>query len=70
MVRGSRHCEVKEPIMLDITVNCQLGRACYFLETSTPFQLEDGERRMGNRQSDSFIVLMKLGNASGGKEAA
>lgn len=55
--------------MLDIVVNCQLGRACYLLVTSTFFQLEDGERRMGSRQSDSFIVLMKLGNASGGKGA-
>ncbi len=55
--------------MLDIVVNCQLGRACYLLETSTLFQLEDGEMRMGNRQSDSLIVLMKPGNAGGGKGA-
>ena len=55
--------------MLDIVVNCQLGRACYFLETSTCYQLEEGDRRMGSRQSDSFIVLLKLGNASGGKGA-
>lgn len=55
--------------MLDTVANCQLGRACYFLETSTCYQLEDGDRRMGSRQSDSFIVLLKLGNASGGKGA-
>lgn len=55
--------------MLDIVVSCQLGRACYFLETSTCHQLEDGDGRMSGRQSDSFIVLLKLGNASGGKGA-
>lgn len=55
--------------MLDIVVSCQLGRAYYLLETSTSFQLEDGERRMDGRQSDSFIVSMRLGNASGGKGA-
>ena len=69
LVRVGRHCGVKEPIMLDTVVNCQLGRACYFLETSTCYQLEDGDRRMSSRQSDSFIVLLKLGNASGGKGA-
>lgn len=67
--RTVRHCGVKEPVMLDIVVNCQLGRACYFLETSACYQLEDGDRRMGSRQSDSFIVLLKLGNASGRKGA-
>ena len=54
--------------MLDIVVSCQLGRACHFLETSTCHQLEDGDGRMSGRQSGSFIVLMKLGNASGGTE--
>ena len=56
--------------MLDIVVSCQLGRACRFLETSTLYQLEDGGKRMGGRQSDSFLVPLKLGNASGGKGAA
>lgn len=69
MARNIRRCGVREPIMLDIAVNCQLGRACYLLETSTIFQLEDGESRMGDRQSDSFIVPTRLGNASGGKGA-
>lgn len=69
MIRTGRHCGVKEPIMLDIVVNCQLGRACCFLETSTCYQLEDGDRRMSSRQSDSFIVLTKPGNASRGKGA-
>ena len=69
LVRVGRHCGVREPIMLDIVVSCQLGRACYFLETSTCHQLEDGDGRMSGRQSDSFIVLLKLGNASGGKGA-
>lgn len=55
--------------MLDIVVSCQLGRACRFLETSTPYQLEDGGKRMGGRQSDRSIVPLKLGNASGGKGA-
>ena len=55
--------------MLDIVVNCQLGRACRFLETSTFYQLEDGDKRMGGRQSDSFIVPWKPGNAGGGKGA-
>jgi len=69
MVRTVRHCGVKEPIMLDIVVNCQLGRACRFSATSTCCQLEDGDRRMSDRQSDSFIVPSKLGNANGGKGA-
>mgnify|MGYP001668344955 CR=1 FL=1 len=55
--------------MLDIVVSCQLGRACRFSETSTFCQLEDGDRWMSDRQSDSFIVLMKSGNADGGKGA-
>jgi len=55
--------------MLDIVVNCQLGRAYCFLETSMFHQLEDGDGQMGDRQSDSFIVPMKLGNASRGKGA-
>ena len=67
--RTVRHCGVKEPVMLDIVVNCQLGRACCFLETSTFYQLEDGDKRMGGRQSDSLIVPWKPGNAGGGKGA-
>ncbi len=55
--------------MLDIEANCQLGRACHFSETSTFCQLEDGGGWMSDRQSDSFIVLMKSGNADGGKGA-
>lgn len=55
--------------MLNIVASCQLGRAYHFLETSTCHQLEDGDGRMRDRQSDSFIVLLKLGNASGGKGA-
>ena len=47
----------------------QLGRAYRFLETSTSHQLEDGDGRMSGRQSDSFIVPRKLGNARGGKGA-
>jgi len=43
--------------MPDIVVNRQLGRACRFLETSMHYQLEDGDERMGGRQSDNFIVL-------------
>lgn len=54
--RTVRRCEVREPVVLDIVVNCQLGRACRFLETSTHYQLEDGDKRMGGRQSDSFVV--------------
>ncbi|MDE5910048.1 MAG: hypothetical protein K2H52_15090 [Lachnospiraceae bacterium] len=69
MVRIDRHCGGREPVMLDIVVSCQLGRACRFLGTSTSYQLEDGDKRMSGRQSDSFIVPMKLGNASGGKGA-
>ena len=39
--------------MLDIVVNCQLGRACCFLETSTFYQLEDGDipKRNGKMRS-------------------
>lgn len=55
--------------MLDKVVNCQLGRACCFLETSTLHQLEDGDGRTSGRQSDSFIVPKKPGNAGGGKGA-
>ena len=56
--------------MLDIVVSCQLGRAYCLLETSTSFQLEDGERRMDGRQSDSFIVPKMIGiiNQSKGRE--
>ena len=32
-------------------------------------RLEDGDGRMSGRQSDSFIVPLKLSNASGGKGA-
>lgn len=32
MARVSWHCGVKEPIMLDIVVNCQLGRACHLMD--------------------------------------
>ena len=32
-------------------------------------QLEDGDGRKNDRQSDSFIVPRKLGNVSGGKGA-
>ena len=39
------------------------------METSTLHQLEDGDGRKNGRQSDSFIVLRMLGNASGGKGA-
>ena len=55
--------------MFDIVVNCQLGRVCRSLETSMYYQLEDGDKRMSGRQSDSLIVPKKLGNASGGKGA-
>jgi hypothetical protein len=45
--------------MLDTVVNCQLGRACCFLETSTLHQLEDGDGWTSGRQAvyaDDFIA--------------
>ena len=59
----------KSQSCLTLWLISQLGRAYRFLETSTLHQLEDGDERMGGRQSDGFIVPKKLGNASGGKGA-
>ena len=59
----------KSQSCLTLWLISQLGRAYHFLETSTSHQLEDGDGRMSGRQSDSFIVPRKLGNASGGKGA-
>ena len=59
----------KSQSCLTLWLISQLGRAYRFLETSTLHQLEDGDGRMSDRQSDSFIVPMKMGNASGGKVA-
>ena len=59
----------KSQSCLTLWLISQLGRAYRFLETSTLHQLEDGDERMSGRQSDSFIVLRMLGNASGGKGA-
>lgn len=44
-------------------------RVQQFFDASERQTVKDGDRRMGSRQSDSFIVLLKLGNASGGKGA-
>ena len=59
----------KSQSCLTLWLISQLGRAYCFLETSTLHRLEDGDGRMSNRQSDSFIVPRNLGNASGGKVA-
>ena len=59
----------KSQSCLTLWLISQLGRAYHFLETSTLHQLEDGDGRTSGRQSDSFIVPRKLGNASGGKGA-
>ena len=59
----------KSQSCLTLWLISQLGRAYRFLVASTSHQLEDEGGRMSGRQSDSFIVPRKLGNASGGKEA-
>lgn len=64
LLRGQRalyvlHCDYSvnwgEPV---VSCHCKYGK-----------QLQTGECQKNNRQSDSFIVLKKLGNANGGKGA-
>ena len=53
--------------MLYTVVNYQLGRACHFLEISMTNNNKTEDVKMNDRQSDSLIVPLRLGNASGGK---
>lgn len=55
--------------MLDTVVMRQLGRPCTFLDNQV---WRTSDRKQGSqmmcRESDSFILPMKWGNAHGGKE--
>ena len=56
--------------MFDIAITRQPGRPCVSFEVSRVCRTtEEGERQMRHRESDSFIVPKKAGNAAGGKEA-
>ena len=56
--------------MFDIMITRQPGRPCASLEGMRVCRTtEEGGRQMWHRESDSFIVPMKAGNAAGGKEA-
>ena len=64
---GTAGSKSQSCLILWIIVNWEEPGASW--ETSTFHQLEDGDGRMSDRQSDSFIVLKKPGNADGGKGA-
>jgi hypothetical protein len=56
--------------MFDIVTTRQPGRPCASFGVSRVcWTTEEGERQMRHRESDSFIVPEKAGNAAGGKEA-
>lgn len=69
MVRNIRHGGVKGPFMLYIVISRSTGESLRLLETEYGIPTEHGGCQMGFRQSDSFIVLKKSGNADGGKGA-
>jgi hypothetical protein len=56
--------------MFDIVIRREPGRPCVSFGVSRVCRTtEEGERQMRHRESDSFVVPMKAGNAAGGKEA-
>jgi hypothetical protein len=56
--------------MFDIRIIRQPGRPCASFEASRVSRTtEEGGRQIRHRESDSFVVPMKAGNAAGGKEA-
>ena len=57
--------------MSDIRSTRQPGRPCVFFFESREYaqQLKREEGKIRRRESDSFVVPAKAGNAAGGKEA-
>ena len=56
--------------MSDIMITRQPGRPCAsFAFARVCRTTEEAGRQMRHRESDSFVVPMKAGNAAGGKEA-
>jgi hypothetical protein len=56
--------------MFDIVIRREPGRPYVSFGVSRVCRTtEEGERQMRHRESDSFVVPMKAGNAAGGKEA-
>jgi hypothetical protein len=56
--------------MFDIVITRQPGRPCGFLEAREyAGQPKREEGKVRRRESDSFVVPEKAGNAAGGKEA-
>ena len=55
--------------MSDIMITRQPGRPCGFLEAEYAGQPKREEGKVRRRESDSFVVPMKAGNAAGGKDA-
>jgi len=56
--------------MFDIVLTRQPGRPCVSLGTKRVCRTtEEAGRQMRHRESDSFVVPVKAGNAAGGKEA-
>ena len=61
-------CGVKEHFMFYIVIIQSTGESLLFLAiASMANNCKTGECQKNSRQSDSFIVLKKLGNANGGK---
>jgi len=56
--------------MFDMMIARQPGRPCVSLDVLRVCRTtEEGGRQMRHRESDSFVVPVKAGNAAGGKEA-
>ena len=62
-------CGVKEHFMFYIVYSVNWGEPIVSCHCKYGKQLQKGECQKNSRQSDSFIVLKKLGNANGGKGA-
>ena len=59
----------KSTLCFTLWLFSQLGRTYCFLPLQVANNCKTGECQKNSRQSDSFIVLKKLGNANGGKWA-
>lgn len=55
--------------MFDTVITRQPGRPCASLAREYAGQLKREEGKVRHRESDSFVVPVKAGNAAGGKEA-
>ena len=63
-------CGVKEHFMFYMVTIQSTGESLLFLAIASMVNnYKTGECQKNSRQSDSFIVLKKLGNANGGKGA-